>query len=193
RRFAGGRISFDSLRSAGVFIVCVGLAAPFFSSFLAAAVVTLLRGGRYELVWPARFFSHVLTELPLVPPLMMAFAPHLPGTRRLARRRWVEAAAGWAALIAIGSIFATSDALGGVGVMMVLAWVLPFTTWAALRLGPPGTSISVLIIALAAIAAGMRAEGPFDDALSLQIGLIALTVPLICLPPLITDPHPILP
>src|SRR5262249_15449392 len=49
RRFAPrGRITFDSLRSAGTFILCAGLAAPFFSSFLDAGAVTLLRGDRYD-------------------------------------------------------------------------------------------------------------------------------------------------
>jgi len=193
RRFAcGGRISFDSLRSAGMFIVCVGLAAPFFSSFFAAAVVTLLRGERYEMVWRARFFSNVLSELTIVPPLMMAFAPHLAWMRRLLRRRWVEAAALWAALVAIGVIFATSNGLGGVRASVVLACVLPFTMWAALRLGQPGTSISVLIISLTAITAGMCSEGPFgghnviaNNALSFQVGLIALTIPLMCVTALV--------
>src|SRR5262249_43514990 len=72
RRLApGGRITFDSLRSAGTFILCAGFAAPFFSSFLDAAVGTLLLGQPYELVWRTRFFANVLTELSLVPPLLM--------------------------------------------------------------------------------------------------------------------------
>jgi signal transduction histidine kinase len=194
RRFAGGgRITFDSLRAAGTFIVCVGLAAPFFSSFLDAAVVTLLRGERYGLVWRTRFFANTLTELTLVPPLMMAFAPYLAWTRRLLRRRWAEAVTVCAALVGVFVLFTASDVLGGVTASptIVLAAVLPFTTWAALRLGPPGTSISVLIIEIGAIAAGMRTEGPFggykviDNILSLQIALIALTIPLMCVTALI--------
>jgi signal transduction histidine kinase len=194
RRFAsGGRITFDSLRSVGTFIVCVSLAAPFFSSFLAAAAITLLRGEHYGLVWRARFFGNTLTELTLVPPLMMALSPHLAWTRRLLRRRWAEAVAVCAGLVGVVVVFAASEIGDGVTASptIVLAAVLPFTTWAALRLGPPGTSISVLIIEVAAIAAGIRTHGPLggyrliDEVLSLQIALIALTIPLMCVTALI--------
>jgi signal transduction histidine kinase len=194
RRFAsGGRITFDSLRSTGTFIVCVGLAAPFFSSFLDAAVVTLLQGEAYGLVWRTRFFSNTLTELTLVSPLIMAVAPYLAWTRRLLRRRWVEAVVVCAALVGIVVLFIASGVVGGVTASptIVLAVVLPFTTWAALRLGPPGASISVLIIEVAVIAAAMRTEGPFggykviDNVLSLQIALIALTIPLMLVTALI--------
>jgi signal transduction histidine kinase len=156
-------------------------------------VVTVLRGERYGLVWRTRFFANTLTELTLVPPLMMAFAPQLAWTRRLLRGRWKEAVAVCGGLAGIAVVFTASDVVVGVtgSPTIVLAAVLPFTTWAALRLGPPGTSLSVLIIEVAIIAAGMRTEGPFGDykvienVLSLQIALIALTVPLMCVAALI--------
>jgi signal transduction histidine kinase/integral membrane sensor domain MASE1 len=193
RRFAPqGRITFASLPSAGTFIVCAGLAAPFLSSFLDAAAVTLLRGERYELVWRTRFFANTLTELTLVPPLMMVFAPHLAWTRRLLRRRWMEAVALCAALVTICVTFGTWDiAAIEMSPMIVLALVLPFTTWAAVRLGPAGTSISMLTIEVAAIGAGMRGEDlstvlmDVANVLSLQIVLIVLTIPLMCVAALV--------
>jgi len=189
------RISFDSLRSAGTFIVCVGLAAPFFSSFLDAAAVTLLRGEQYALVWRTRFFANTLTELTLVPPLMMAFAPELAWTRRLLRRRWREAVALCAALVGTSVLFSTVDLLSDVTAspMIVLALVLPFATWAAVRLGPPGTSIAALVIEIAAITAGLRSDGRFGGAsavanvLSLQIALTSFTIPLMCVTALIEE------
>ena len=194
RRFApGGRITFDSLRSAGTFILCIGLAAPFFSSFLDAAAVTLLRGERYELVWRTRFFSNVLTELSLVPPLLMAFAPHLAWTRRLLRRRWIEAVALCGCLVAISVTFGASE-LGeeiDASPMIALALILPFTIWAAVRLGPAGTSLSMLTIEIAGLTSGLRAEGSsasfmqVSNVLSLQIVLIVLTIPLLCVAALI--------
>jgi two-component system, LuxR family, sensor kinase FixL len=194
RRFApGGRITFDSLRSAGIFILCAGLAAPFLSSFLDAAAVTLLRGERYELVWRTRFFANALTELSLVPPLLMALDPHLAWTRRLVRRRWLEAVAVCACLVAISATFGAADIGGDVEVspMIALALVLPFTIWAAVRLGPAGTSLSMLTIEVAGFTSGLRVEGSFgafmqiSNVLSLQIVLIVLTVPLMCVAALI--------
>jgi two-component system, LuxR family, sensor kinase FixL len=193
RRFApGGKITFDSLRSAGVFIVCAGLAGPFFSSFLDAAVVAGLRAESYALVWRTRFFANSLTTLTLVPPLLMAFAPELEWTRALLRRRWAEALVLCVFLGAISGVFGASDVLGvGVSPMIPLALVLPFAVWAAVRLGPGGTTVSILTIELAAIVAGMRSHGPFGslagiaNVLSLQIVLIALTIPLLCVTALI--------
>jgi two-component system, LuxR family, sensor kinase FixL len=194
RRFAPrGRITFDSLRSAGTFIVCAGIAAPFFSSFLDAAAVSLLRSENYALVWRTRFFSNMLTELTLVPPLMMAFARDLEWTRRLLRRRWAEAIALCVSLVAISVALGAADVVTGLVVtpMIVLALVLPFTSWAAVRLGPAGTSASVLTIELSAIMAGMHGYGSFavlaeiGNVLSLQIVLISLTIPLMCLAALI--------
>jgi two-component system sensor kinase FixL len=186
RRFAPrGRITFDSLRSAGTFILCAGLAAPFVSSFLDAAAVSLLRDEHYALVWRTRFFSNVLAELTLVPPLMMAFARDLAWTRRLLRRRWAEAIALCISLVAISVAFGAAELVSGLVVtpMIVLALVLPFTSWAAVRLGPAGTSLSMLTIEVSAITAGMHGYGSFavlaeiGNILSLQIVLIALTIP----------------
>jgi signal transduction histidine kinase/integral membrane sensor domain MASE1 len=188
-----GRITFDSLRSTGTFILCVGLAAPFLSSFLDAAAASLLLGQRYGVVWRTRFFANALTELTLVPPLMMAFAPHLAWTRRLLRARWAEALALCVSVVGISVLFGHSNLAAGAATspMIVLGLVLPFTTWAALRLGPPGTSLTMLTIEVAAIAAGMRAQGPFSgqaagvNVLSLQIMLITLTIPLMCVTALV--------
>jgi two-component system sensor kinase FixL len=194
RRVApGGRITFDSLRSAGTFILCVGLAAPFFSSFLDAAAVNLLRGEPYELVWRTRFFANTLTELSLVPPLLMAFAPYLAWTRRLLRRRWIEAVAMCASLVTISATFGSLHLEGDLDVspMIALALVLPFTIWAAVRLGPAGVSLAMLTIEVAGLTTGLRGEGSFGvlmdvrNVLSLQIVLIILTIPLMCVAALI--------
>jgi signal transduction histidine kinase/integral membrane sensor domain MASE1 len=196
RRFAaGGHITFDSLRSAGTFILCAGLAAPFLTSFLDAAAVTLLRGESYELVWRTRFFGNTLTELSLVPPLLMVFAPYLAWTRRLVRRRWIEAVALCACLVAISTTFGASDIAGDVEVspMIALAFILPFTIWAAVRLGPAGTSLSLLTIEVAGFTSGMLAENSFavlmqiGNILSLQIVLIVMTIPLMCVAALIEE------
>jgi signal transduction histidine kinase len=124
---------------------------------------------------------------------MMAFAPHLAWTRRLLRARWAEALALCASVVMISVLFGHSSLAASLAAspMIVLPLVLPFTTWAALRLGPPGTSLTMLTIEVAAIVAGMRGEGPFVgqsavvNVLSLQIVLITLTIPLMCVTALV--------
>src|SRR5207245_416655 len=64
------------------------LVAPFLSSFLDAAAVTIVRGELYWSVWQARFFSNALTGLMLVPAIVLgvtagpAWLRRAPGARR---------------------------------------------------------------------------------------------------------------
>ena len=196
RRFAaGGRVGFDSLRSASIFIICAGLAAPFVSSFLDAGAVAVLRGDDYWLVWRTRFFANTLTEMTLVPPIVMAIDRALAWTRGRLRGRWLEALGVGAALILIGGVVWGAEVVAGIVVspMIPLAVMLPFLTWAAVRLGPAGTSAAMLAVEIVAITTAMRAEGPFaaltpiENVLSLQIVLTVLTVPLLCLAALIEE------
>src|SRR5437867_4291710 len=64
-------VRFDTLRRVAAFIVAAVLLAPFVSSFADAAAVATLRGEPYWLVWRTRFFSNILTELTLVPALVV--------------------------------------------------------------------------------------------------------------------------
>lgn len=194
RRFsAGGRVGFDSLRSASIFIICAGLTAPFASSFLDAGAVAMLRGDDYSSVWQTRFFANTLTEMTLVPPIVMAI--DRAWTRGRLRGRWLEALGLGAALLVIGAVVWGTEIVAGIVVspMIPLASMLPFLTWAAVRLGPAGTSAAMLAIELVAITTAMRAEGPFaaltplENVLSLQIVLTVLTIPVLSLAALIEE------
>ena len=196
RRFAaGGRVSFDSLRGAGTFIICAGLTAPFVSSFLDAAVVTLFRGDDYWLVWRTRFFANVLTELTVVPPLVMAVRRLQEWTAVRLRDRAVEAAALGASLVVFSIAAWNIKAITGVVVspMVPVAMLLPLLAWAAMRLGPAATSAAMLTVEIIAVMAGKHAQGPFaslaplENVLSLQIILAVLTIPLMCFAALVEE------
>jgi integral membrane sensor domain MASE1 len=90
RRFSDAPTRFDTLRRVAVFIVAAGLAAPFLSSFADAAAVADLHGERYWLVWRTRFFSNVLTELTLVPTLVMIVTGGLARLRGASPARRIE-------------------------------------------------------------------------------------------------------
>jgi two-component system sensor kinase FixL len=196
RRFApGGRVSFDSLRGAGTFIICAGLAAPFVSSFLDAAVVTTIRGDDYWLVWRTRFFANTLTALTVVPPLVMAVNRIRARTRIRLRGRAVEAAALGASLVIVSIVGWHSEALTGVSLspMVPIALLLPLLAWAAMRLGPAATSAAMLAAEIIAVVDGIHAQGPFpsltplENVLSLQIVLAVLTIPLMCFAALLEE------
>jgi PAS domain S-box-containing protein len=70
---------------------------------------------------------------------------------------------------------------------------LPFLLWAAVRFGPPGLSTALLAVAFLALSGVVRGHGPFakgapaENILPLQLFLITLSVPLMCLAALISE------
>ena len=62
---------FDSVRRVTGSIAAAGLLAPIVSSFAHAAVVHNLRGEPYWAVWRSRVFANVLTELGVVPAIIL--------------------------------------------------------------------------------------------------------------------------
>jgi integral membrane sensor domain MASE1 len=197
RRFAGrGPAIFYSLRSVVIFIVGAGFVAPMLSSFLDAGAVTLLRGDRYWLVWRTRLFANILTALTLVPTLVMVAGHRWRWPLREIRRKALEAAVAWAALVVVGySVFDEPTGSSDFDVLLTipLAFIVPFLVWAAVRLGPTGTSLSLLTVEALAICGGSAARGPFailppaENVLSLQVVLIVLAIPLMCLAALIEE------
>jgi PAS domain S-box-containing protein len=70
---------------------------------------------------------------------------------------------------------------------------VPFLLWAAVRLGPIGTSTSLLVLLLLAVWGAIHELGPFvsssalDSALSIQLFLIVLSIPLLFLTAVIDE------
>jgi PAS domain S-box-containing protein len=195
RRSIDGPLRFDSLKSAGVFVLAAVVVAPFLSSFLDAGFVTLIgwREASYWDVWRERLPSNALAAL-AIPPVIVLWANDGPAwLRRVSTRQRVEA------LIMIGGLLAVSA--------LVFAWEysrrdatpallflpLPFLLWAALRFGPPATSASLLILIFVSIWGAAKGLGPFaalspmHSVLSLQMFLLAISVPLIFLAAVIEE------
>src|SRR5882672_258108 len=188
---------FDTLRRVVVFILAAVLLAPFLSSFLDAAVVSTVRGEAYRFVWQTRFFSNVLTELTLVPAVVMAITAGPVWHRTASRSRRFEAGVLAASLLLVG----TGVFLGPMeGVDTVpgtpgtsVAFLLPFVLWAAVRFGPGGASGSLLTMTLLAIWAATHGRGPFtglalaESVHALQMFLTIVAIPLMCLAALIDE------
>ncbi len=190
RRFSDEPTRFDTLRRVAVFVVAAGFAAPFFSSFADAAAVAGLNAEHYWLVWRTRFFSNVLTELTLVPTLMIAVTAGPAWLRGASPSRRLEAALLAVGLTVVG-LLTFSGLIDGPGAIpgsprTPLAFLLPFLLWAAVRFGPGGVSLSLLTSAVLAIWAGTNTAGggpftslpPSEGVLALQIFLTAVAVPL---------------
>src|SRR4029434_2095829 len=75
----------------------------------------------------------------------------------------------------------------------LLVFPLPFLLWSMVRFGPLGTSLSLLVTALIAMWAASQGYGPFaglppgESALTFQLSLIVVAIPLMCLAALIKE------
>src|SRR5438093_1611906 len=193
RYLVRGPIQFTSLRNAGIFCLCVVFVGPFLSSFLDAAFVRWNDWGQasyWDLI-RIRFFSNALAAL-IVAPLIVTWATN--GIQRLRRARFSRYLEACLLLLGLLSIsFAVLYKFGPEADSAFLFLTLPFLLWAAARFGSLGTSTALSIVGFVAIWGGSHGHGPFSggtpeqNALSIQIFLIALAIPLMFLAAVIEE------
>ena len=194
QHFANGESPFKSFRGVSIFIGFGVIFAPLFTSYLDAAGVVLTgRAGNYWLLWRERLFSNVLSNLTLVPAIVLFGAGGMTWVRRAPAWRIVEAV-----LLAAGTLLLAALAFGGqtpwqASNPVLIYAPLPLLLWAAVRFGPGGVSAALLAVALLAIWNAIHGRGPFtgdtplQNVLFLQGFLIVIQIPLIYLAALIEE------
>ena len=193
RHFSDAPPRLDTLRRVVVFILGAVFLATFLSTFADAALVTATRGEPYWLVWRTRFSSNILTELTVVPAILTVASAGPAWIARASSRRRIEGAFLAASLLTVAFVVFERRAAIVEGSHTPVAFLLPLLLWAAVRFGPAGASLSLLITTSVAIFAGSQGRGPFtelppaESALGLQIFLTVLAIPLFCLAALIAE------
>jgi two-component system sensor kinase FixL len=193
RYLVGAPIRFRSLRDAGIFCLCAVLIGPFSSSFLDAAFLVWNHWGQdaYWKLIRIRFSSNALAAL-IVVPLIVTWARN--GISRLRRARlssYLEASVLFLSLLFVSYAVLYKFGPGADSALLFLP--LPFLLWAALRFGSLGASSAVSIVGFLAIWSGSHGHGPFSggtpeqNALSIQIFLIAIAIPLMFLAAVIEE------
>ena len=190
RYFVKDELQLTSFRAVTVFILCAVIFAPFLVSSI--AVYLYLWSGweqGYWYAWRARVLSNALSTLTIIPPILMAFGAGLNKSPGASRWRYVE----FAALMA-GLVLAGHTALGPQAVVPTLLYApLPFLLWAAVRFEVGILSVSLLLAAYLAFLRTSSGLGPFttqsaaENALSLQLFLITVFLPLMFLAALIRE------
>jgi two-component system sensor kinase FixL len=178
----------DCFRDLAAFLVGAGLFGVFLSSFLDAALVTMIgwRDSDYWTVWRTRLLSNLLATLTLVPLIVNWLQTKTRASRPWALLRKFEAGvllAGLGTTCAIVFLRTSppSDEL------MLLYLPLPFLVWAAMRFNASGVSLCVAIVAAFAISGVLQGRGPFTlgdplaDAMALQVFLIITAATLLLL------------
>src|SRR5256886_5734023 len=180
-------VRFDRLGNVGIFVFFAAFLAPFLSSFVDAAFVALNQWGQdsYWQVWRVRFTSNVLAALTLVPLIVTWSADGIGWLGKIRRARFVDAAVLLAVLLSVNTIVFYK--LGPTADSALLCLPLPFLIWAAVRFGSRGASAAICTFTFLAIWSAGPGYGPFstrsaeEKALSIQMFLIVMSVPLLLL------------
>ena len=186
-------VRFDRLGNVGIFVFFAAFLAPFLSSFVDAAFVALNQWGQdsYWQVWRVRFTSNVLAALTLVPLIVTWSADGIGWLGKIRRARFVEAALLLVGLLSVNTIVFYK--LGPNADSALLCLPLPFLIWAAVRFGSRGASAAICTFTFLAIWSAGHGYGPFstrsaeENALSIQMFLIVMSVPLLLLAAVIEE------
>jgi PAS domain S-box-containing protein len=191
RYLIDGPVRFDRLRNVGIFIFFAAFLAPFLSSFLDAAFVAFNQWGQdsYWQVWRIRTTSNILATLTLVPLIVTWVADGIAWPAKIGRARFLEAVLLLLALLSVNTIVFYK--LGPAAELLYLP--LPFLIWAAVRFGSRGASAAICTLTFLAIWSAGHGYGPFstrsaeENALSIQMFLIVMSVPLLLLAAVIEE------
>jgi PAS domain S-box-containing protein len=190
RYFVKGRLQLNSFRNLVVFIGCAVILAPFLVSSM-AAYLYVWSGWEHDYwyVWRARVLSNALSTLTIIPPILMVFAAGLAKKTRPSKLRYLEFAVITAGIVLTGySVFGTQAAAPA-----LLYAPLPFLLWAAVRFEIGILSLFLLLAAYLVFLSTSSGLGPFttqssgENALSLQLFLIIVFLPLMLLAALISE------
>ncbi len=193
RYLVGGPIRFTTLRNVGIFCLCVVFIGPFLSSFLDAAFVVWNNWGEdtyWELI-RIRLFSNALAALIVVPLIVTWSTTGIQSLRTGQLSRYLEACALFVGLLLVS--YAVLYKFGSGADSALLFLPLPFLLWAAVRFGFLGASTAISVVSFLAIWSAAHGHGPFSggtaeqDALSIQIFLIVLAIPLLFLATVIEE------
>src|SRR6266550_852135 len=186
-------VRFDRLGNVGIFIFFAAFLAPFLSSFIDAAFVAInhFGGGSNWQVWRIRFTSNILAALTLAPLIVTWVADGIAWLWKIRQARFVEAALLLVGLLSVNTIVFYK--LGSTADSALLYLPLPFLIWAAVRFGSRGASAAICTLTFLAIWSAGHGYGPFstrsaeENALSIQMFLIVMSVPLLLLAAVIEE------
>ena len=195
RYFLPGEIRLDRTKHLATFLVFGAFLAPFLASFLDAALVKLNAWGTntYWDLWKVRFLSNVLASLTLVPFILEWVQADYKRLARAAPIRYLEALLLLLVLFGVGYLVFNAQRTPFVNRPSSLYWPLPFLVWATVRFGLRGVTSVLLLVMFMAIFGAMQGGGPFiapspsDNALSIQVFLILVSVPLLALAAIIKE------
>ena len=194
RAAAGGLPRFDSLRGMTEFILLAAIASTIVAC---AAAVGLFQAigwtTDFWLAWRQRFFSNGFAVLTITPPILLAIRGELVGARHPRGRRYAELALVAIGLSTIGILVIALDPPRAEIMPALMLAPLPFLLWAAVRLGPGGLCIALLVVTFISWSTVYAGRWPFatqswsESVLSLHAFLLAMSIPMMFLAAIVEE------
>src|SRR6516225_4640933 len=147
----------------------------------------------FWLAWHQRVLAGTFPLITIPPLILLARTGQLVRSQRTPLRSYAELGLLTTGLLAVGVPVLGWDPQGLGNLPGLLLAPLPLLLWAAVRLGTGGLSLSLLVVAGIALANGYFGRGPFQtqssagNVLSLQIFLLAISIPLMLLAALVEE------
>jgi len=194
RHVIGAPPRFDSLHKMAAFILLVGIMTNAIAC--ASAVSLFLLTGwaaDFWLAWHQRVLAGTFPLITIPPLILLARTGQLVRSQHTPLRSYAELGLLTTGLLAVGVPVLGWDPQGLGNLPGLLLAPLPLLLWAAVRLGTGGLSLSLLVVAGIALANGYFGRGPFQtqssagNVLSLQIFLLAISIPLMLLAALVEE------
>src|SRR6266480_679976 len=185
-------VRFDCLRNVGIFCFFAAFLGPFLSSFLDSAFVVFNHWGQdsYWEIWRIRFTSNVLAALTLAPLIVTWGADGIGWLEKIGSWGFLEASLVFLGLLSVNVLvfykLTPADSA-------LLYLPLPLLLWIAVRFGSRGASAAICTVGFLAIWSAGHGYGPFstrsaeENALSIQMFLIVMSVPLMLLAAVIEE------
>jgi PAS domain S-box-containing protein len=184
---------FDRLREMIIFLLWAVLIAPLVSALMASTATFFEPGVNYWLTWRIWFLGDALGHLTLTPVIILWISSGLGWLKEVSFARLMEALGLVLTLLVIG-LFSLGSEIGASGNFPALLYTpLPVLLWAAIRFETRGICSAVFAITLLAIWHAINGQGAFtantpaDNVLSLQLFLIAVSVPTMLLGSLLSE------
>jgi two-component system sensor kinase FixL len=185
-------VRFDCLRNVGIFCFFAAFLGPFLSSFLDSAFVVFNHWGQdsYWEIWRLRFTSNVLAALSLAPLIVTWGADGIGWLAKIGRWRFLEASLVFLGLLSV-NVLVFYQLTPADSTLLYLP--LPLLLWIAVRFGSRGASAAICTVGFLAIWSAGHGYGPFstrsaeENALSIQMFLIVMSVPLLFLASVIEE------
>ena len=184
RRVVEAPPRFDSLREVAWYVLLAVALVPALACVL--AVTLFMVTGWATDFWLAlrqRFFANGLAAIVITPTILLTVAGRLAGSRR----RYAELAIVNLALFAVGSlVLLRAPPRPGLMPALILA-PLPFLLWAAVRLGPGGVCVCLLVVTAISWTGVYTGRWPYatdsatETVLSLHAFLLTISIPMMFL------------